>query len=115
MKRIETIRKRLSRIVYISIAGLFTTDLIKAKMVPKFHGHFQSGNTYFVLPGAKNILVIIMIVIAIFCSKVIGRNMIDPSPKVIKTKTGMLMVNMLQGIIVLLLSRFNSQWTKIIC
>lgn len=108
MQLIEAIQKRLSKIVYISIAGLFITGAVKAKMVPEFLGLFHFGNTYSMILGAKHILVIIMVVIAILRSKVIGRNMKDPNPKVIKTKAGMLFVNMLLGVIVLLLSGFNA-------
>ncbi len=106
MKLIEVIQKRLSKIVYVSIVGLFITGAVKAQMVPDFHRIFYFGNTYSMLLSAKHILVIIMVIIAILRSQVVGRNMKDPNPKVLKTKAGMLMINMLLGVIVLLLSGF---------
>ena len=108
MKLIEAIQKKLSKIVYVSIVGLFITGAVKAKMVPEFLGLFHFGNTYSMILGVKHILVILMVVIAVLRSQVVGRNMKGPNPKVVKTKAGMLMINMLLGVIVLLLSGFNT-------
>ena len=111
MKLIEAIQKRLSKIVYVSIVGLFITGAVKAKMVPEFLGLFHFGNTYSTLMGTKHILVIIMVIIAILRSRVVGRKMDAPAPKVEKAKVGMLLLNILLGVIVLLLSGFGTAMT----
>ena len=49
-----------------------------------------------------------MVIIAILRSKVVGRNMKGPNLKVVKIKAGMLMLNILLGVIVLLLSGFGT-------
>ncbi len=105
---INTIQKKLSKFVYISIAGLFITGAVKANMVPEFQGLLHFGNTYSLILGIKHILIIFMIVIAILRSQVVGRKIKGPNPKVVKIKAGMLMLNILLGVIVLLLSSFNS-------
>ncbi len=105
---INAIQKKLSKLVYISIVGLFISGVIQAKTVPEFQGLFHFGNTYSLIMGIKHILFIVMIIIAILRSQVIGRNMKGPNPKVVKTKAAMLMVNMFLGLLVLLLSGFSS-------
>ena len=105
---IETIQKRLSKIVYVSIIGLFISGAVKAKLTPDFLGLVNFGNTYSMILGIKHILVIIMVVIAVLRSQVVGRNIKGPNPKIVKTKAVMLMLNMLLGVIVLLLSGFST-------
>ena len=108
MRLMEAIQKRLSKFTLVSIVGLFITGAVKAKMVPEFLGLFHFGNRYSMILGTKHILVIIMVIIAILRSKVVGRNMKGPNPKVVKIKAGMLMLNILLGVIVLLLSGFGT-------
>ena len=105
---INTIQKKLSKLVYVSIVGLFISGAIQANTVPEFQGLLHFGNTYSLILGIKHILFIFMIIIAILRSQVIGRNMKGPNPKVAKIKAAMLMINMLLGVLVLLLSGFNS-------
>lgn len=105
---INTIQKKLSKLVYICIIGLFISGAILANTVPSFQGLFHFGNTYSLILGIKHILFIVMIIIAILRSQVIGRNMKGPNPKVAKTKAVMLILNMFLGLLVLLLSGFSS-------
>ena len=63
-------------------------------------------DTFFAL--FSMILIIFMVVIAILRSQVVGRKMKGPNPKVVKIKAGMLMLNILLGILVLLLSSISS-------
>ncbi len=108
VKLINVIQGKMSKLVYVSIVGLFITGAIQGKMIPEFQGLFHFGNTYSLILGIKHILFIIMIIIAILRSQVIGRNMKGPNPRVNKTKAILLMLNMLLGVVVLLLSGFNA-------
>lgn len=105
---IHTIQNKLSKFVIVSIIGLFITGAAKAKMVPEFNGLFHFDNTYSLIISIKLILVILMAVIAVLRSKIIGRNITEPNPKIFKIKAGMLMLNMFLGVMVLLLSGFSS-------
>jgi uncharacterized membrane protein len=108
IKLINVIQKKLSKFAYVSIAGLFVTGAVKAKMVPEFQGLLQFGNTYSFILGLKHILVILMVIIAILRSQFIGRNMKGPDPKIVKIKALMLMLNMFFALLVLLLSAFST-------
>ena len=108
MQLIEAVQKRLSKFTFVSIIGLFITGAVKAKMVPEFLGLFNFGNRYSIILGIKHILVILMVIITVLRSKVVGKNMKGPNPKVVKAKAGMLMLNMLLGVIVLLLSGLST-------
>jgi uncharacterized membrane protein len=105
---VDTIQKKLSKIVYVSIVGLFITGAMQGKMIPEFQGLLHFGNTYSLILGIKHILFLLMIIIAVLRSQIIGRNMKGPNPKIAKIKAVLLMLNMLLGVIVLLLSGFNS-------
>ena len=108
VKLINTIQKKMSKFVYVSIVGLFITGAMQGKMIPEFQGLLHFGNTYSLILGIKHILFLLMIIIAVLRSQIIGRNMKGPNPKVNKIKALLLMLNMLLGIVVLLLSAFNS-------
>ena len=108
MQLINTIQNKLSKFIYIAIAGLFISGAVMAKAVPEFQGLFNFGNKYSFFLGIKHILFILMIIIAILRSQVVGRNMKGPNPKIVKIKAGMLMLNMFLGLLVLLLSGLNS-------
>ncbi len=107
-KLIDAIQNRLSKLVYISIIGLFITGAVKGKMIPEFLGLFNFGNNYSTILAIKHILYGVMIVLAILRSRVAGRKDKGKNPKTMKIKALMLLANIILGIIVLFLSGLNA-------
>ncbi len=74
-KLMDTIQKRHSVWVYVSMIGLVLTGLLQANRSPAFQGLFSFGNTYSTVLTIKHILVVAMIAIALYRSLVLGRKM----------------------------------------
>jgi putative copper export protein len=105
MKRLmDAVQKRLSVLVYISIAGLVLTGLLQANRNPAFQGLFSLGNAYSTFLTIKHILVGLMIVVALYRSLVLGRRSGALSPSQEKLSAGLLFLNILLGVGVLLLT-----------
>ena len=104
----DTIQKRLSVLVYVSIVGLLLTGLLQANRSPDFLGLFSFGNTYSMVLSLKHILVLAMIAVTLIRSLVLGRRSGPPAPSQEKLKVGLLFLNIALGIGVLLLSGFAS-------
>ena len=104
----DTIQKRLSVLVYVSIVGLVLTGLLQANRSPAFQGLFSFGSTYSTVLSLKHILVLAMIAVALIRSLVLGRRSGPSTPAQEKLKVGLLFLNIALGIGVLLLSGFAS-------
>lgn len=100
----DAIQKRLSVLVYVSIAGLVATGLLLGNRSPDFQGLFHFGNSYSAVMSIKHILVLVMIVVALDRSITVGRRSGPSSLAQEKLKVGLLFLNIILGIAVLLLS-----------
>jgi len=96
--------KRLSVLVYISMAGLVLTGLLQANRNPAFQGLFSLGNAYSTFLTLKHVLVVLMIAVALYRSLALGRRSGAPSPSQEKLSAGLLLLNTLLGVGVLLLT-----------
>ena len=103
-KLLDAIQKRLSVLVYVSIVGLIVTGVLQANRNPSFEGLFHFGSAYSTALSLKHIVVVLMIGIALFRSLVLGRRREPLAPSQEKLNMGLLLVNMVLGIVVLLLT-----------
>ncbi len=103
-KLMGAIQKRLSVLVYVSIVGLILTGMLQANRIPAFEGLFHFGNAYSTALSLKHIVVILMIGIALVRSLVLGRRQEPLTPSQEKLNMGLLLINMVLGIVVLLLT-----------
>ncbi len=101
----ESIQKRHSVWVYISLVGLIITGLLLSKQSPDFLGLFQFGDTYSMLLSSKHILVIFMIAASLYRSLAIGKKE-QLTPRQQKTSFLLLISNLTAGLLVLLMSGF---------
>ena len=108
-KLLNTIQKRHSLWVYISLVGLILTGLLQSNRSAQFLGLFSFGNTYSAILTLKHIAVILMIAIALYRSLVL-KEAATPSQE--KLKGSLMMVNLVLGVIVLLLSGFTAAITS---
>ncbi len=104
----DTIQKRLSVLVYVSILGLLLTGLLMANRSPAFQGLFRFDNAYSTVLAIKHILVLAMVGVALYRSLALGRRNKPSSPAQEKVKAGLLLLNIVLGIVVLLLSGFSA-------
>jgi len=104
----DTIQKRMSVLVYVSIVGLLLTGLLQANRSPAFQGLFSLGSTYSMVLSLKHILVLAMIAVALIRSLALGARSGPPKPSQEKLKIGLLILNIALGIGVLLLSAFGA-------
>lgn len=104
----DTIQKRLSVLVYFSIAILIVTGLQQAKHAGEFQGLFSFQNTYSMILTIKHLLILAMVGIALYRSLVLGRKTSPPDPSSEKLSAGLLLANMVLGVAVLLLSGFSA-------
>ncbi len=100
----DTIQRRLSVLVYISIVGLILTGLLLSNRSPSFLGLFNFGNAYSAVLSVKHILTLLMIVVALYRSLALGRSGRPPTPTQEKVKAGLLFLNIGLSVVVLLLS-----------
>jgi uncharacterized membrane protein len=103
-KLMDAIQKRLSVLTYISIVGLILTGVLQANRNPAFEGLFYFGNAYSAALSLKHIVVVAMVGIALFRSLVLGGRREPLAPSQEKLNMGLLLVNMVLGIVVLLLT-----------
>ena len=106
-KLLDAIQKRLSVLVYVSIVGLILTGVLQANRNPAFNGLFHFGNPYSTALSLKHIAVVVMVGIALFRSLVLGHRPAPLTPSQEKLSVGLLLVNMILGIVVLLLTGFS--------
>jgi putative copper export protein len=103
----NTIQKRLSPIVYVSIVGLIVTGLLLSQRSPGFQGLFSFGSVYATVLSLKHALVVFMVGVTLYQSLVLGRSGAATNPRQEKLKVGLLLVNVVLGVAVLLLSGFG--------
>ena len=109
-KLVDTIQKRLSVLVYVSIGGLVLTGMLQARRSPAFMGLFSFGNAYSIILALKHILVVVMVGVALYRSLVLGRQGGPSTATQEKLSAGLLFLNVLLGIAVLLLSGFSASF-----
>ena len=105
------IKKRLSLLTYISMAGLVITGMFMARQVASsglYTGFLSFGTEYSTLLSIKHILYIVMISLSIFRSLIVDR-VKKLTPKQNQTFNMLtLMLNVLAGLAVLFLSAYTS-------
>lgn len=102
------IRNRLSKLVYVSIAGLVLTGLLLSRRSPAFSGLFSFGNSYSTILTLKHVLILAMVAVALYRSLVLGRRTGPSTPDQEKLSAGLVLFNSLLGLVVLLLSGFTA-------
>lgn len=103
-KLLNAIQQRLSLLIYVSIVGLIVTGVLQANRNPAFEGLFRFGNAYSTALSLKHVAVIAMVGVALFRSLVLGRRQGPLTPSQEKLSAGLLLLNMVLGIVVLLLT-----------
>ena len=104
-KLMDTIQKRHSVWVYVSLIGLIITGLLQSNRSPDFLGLFSFGNAYSATLAIKHILVLAMIAIALYRSLALEST---STPAEEKLKVRLLVLNIVLGISILLLSGFTA-------
>lgn len=104
----SAIQKRLSVLVYGSIAVLILTGLKQAKHASDFQGLFSFQNPYSVVLSTKHVLVLAMVAIALYRSFVLGWKKSPKKTSSEKLSAGLLLANIVLGVAVLLLSGFSA-------
>ncbi len=107
-KLMDTIQKRLSVLVYVSIVGLVLTGLLLSNRSPAFQGIFRFGNAYSAVLTLKHVLVLVMVAVALVRSLVLGRRSGPSTPSQKRMSAGLLFLNIALGVAVLLLSGFSA-------
>jgi len=105
-KLMDTIQKRLSVLVYVSIVVLVVTGMLQANRNPAFQGLFSFGNPYSTVLTLKHILVLAMVAVALIRSLALGRRSGPATASQEKLSAGLLFLNIALGIVVLLLTGF---------
>jgi putative copper resistance protein D len=103
-KLLDAIQKRLSVLVYVSIVGLIVTGVLQANRNPAFEGLFRFGSAYSTALSLKHLTVVVMIGITLLRSLVLGRRQEPLKPSQERLNMGLLLLNMVLGIVVLLLT-----------
>jgi len=103
----DAIQKRLSVLVYVSIAGLLLTGLLLSNHSPAFQGLFNFGNPYSTVLALKHVLVLAMIAVSLYRSLILGRRSGPATPSQEKLSAGLLFLNIILGVAILLLSGFS--------
>ena len=104
----DVIQKRLSVLVYVSIAGLVLTGLLLSNRAAAFDGLFHFGTPYSTVLSIKHILVLAMVGIALYRSLALGRRREPLTPNQEKLSFALVFLNMVLGIAILLLSGFSA-------
>jgi putative copper export protein len=104
----DTIQKRMSVLIYVSIVGLVLTGLLLANRSPAFQGLFSFGNAYSTVLTLKHILVLAMVAVALYQDLVLGRRSGPSTPAQEKLKAGLMFLNIILGVAILLLSGFSA-------
>jgi putative copper export protein len=101
---LNAIQKRLSVLVYVSIVGLILTGMLQANRNPAFEGLFRFGSAYATALSLKHIVVIAMVGVALFRSLALGRRQGPLTSSQEKLNMGLLLLNVVLGVIILLLT-----------
>lgn len=100
----NTITRRHSLWIYISIAGLLITGLLLGKSNANYLGFMSFGNLYSALTSVKHMIAIAMVLIALFRSISFGKKDIKMSPGQNKFSMLLIIINFFLGLLILLLS-----------
>lgn len=112
-KLAHLIQRRLSVVVYVSMAGLAVTGLPLSRSAPGFAGFFHLGGSFSNLLTVKHLLIVAMVGIALIRSIPLGRmtasavpaaGLRRAEPPAEKVKIALLGLNAVLGIAVLLLT-----------
>jgi len=104
----DTIQKRMSVLVYVSIVGLVLTGLLLANRSPAFQGLFSFGNAYSAVLTLKHILVLAMVAVVLYQDLVLGRRSGPSTPAQEKLNAGLMFLNIILGVAILLFSGFSA-------
>jgi len=105
-KLMDAIQKRLSVLVYVSIAVLAVTGALQANRNPAFEGLLSFRNPYSVVLSLKHLLMLGMVAVTLVRSLALGRRAVHLSPSQEKLKAGLLVGNIVLGVGILLLTGF---------
>lgn len=108
-KLMDVIQRRLSVMVYISIAGLLATGLLLSNRSPAFQGLFRFGNAYSFVLAFKHLLVLLMVGVALLRSLALRR---VSGPAQERLKAALLFLNIALGVLVLILSGFSAAFSS---
>jgi len=100
---VQAIFRRLQIVAKVSIVGLIATGLLLARRASVWQGLFSTGNTYSAVLAAKHMLVVAMIGIAAASAALLSAKT-APTPRREKLLAGLLLANILLGVVVLALS-----------
>ena len=101
---LNAIQKRHRKWVYISIAGLFITGIIQARVEPTFNGLLRFETLYSTLTSIKHLFTFAMVGITLFRSLVIVKKLENGDPQLMKQGLQLIIVNACLGVGVLFLS-----------
>jgi putative copper export protein len=100
----DTIMKRQSIVVYLSIVGLTLTGLLQARSGQAFEGLFSFATSYSAMLSLKHLFMFLMVVAALLRSLVLGRAKGRGNESSEHFSAILLYSNLALGIVVLLLS-----------
>jgi len=100
------LRKRLSRLVYVSMAGLALTGMLLSRRAPEFQHLFYWGDAYGIALSLKHLLMVVMVAIALYRSLVLERSQAALSFKQQMFSFQLIFINLGVGVLILLLSAF---------
>ena len=101
----EAIQRRLSVIVYVSIAGLALTGILMSRRTPGFAGLFGFGTPYATVLSLKHTTMLAMVAVALGRSLVVPRLQLA-APARARWSTALLLANTALGVLILLLTGF---------
>ncbi len=104
-KLIDTIRDRLSRLIYVAFIVLILTGVLMSNSSSEFAGFFSLATPYSTALTIKHLIVASMIVISLLRSLVIPRQQMDEKKRM-KVMMLLLLTNIVLGIGVLAVSSY---------
>lgn len=103
-KLMDTVQRRQSLLVYVSIVGLAITGALQANRNPAYQGLFDFSTAYSAFLALKHVLVLVMVAIALYRSLVLGRRQGPLTTSRERLSVRLLFLNIVLGIAVLLVS-----------
>lgn len=107
VKLMDAVQRRLNKLIYVCIIGLFATGVLLASRSGVFTGLISFGNTYSTLITIKHMVYVVMVIIAVLRSRFIKS---EKSPEAQKRSMLLLMGNMALGLLTLLLTALASAY-----
>jgi putative copper export protein len=103
----DAIMKRLSPVIYGCMVGLAVTGAMLSKRSTRFDGLFSFASPYAMLLSVKHLAMLAMVAVALFRSLGVKRLKLSP-PRKNAISMGLLLLNLVLGVLILLLSGFVS-------